>query len=244
MHDEAYQQYTEEAADWLKRGRTRLLGELVRRYRPHAGPLESLEVGAGVGQNLAALAVFGPVDASEVHPLGRTAIATTGLVRTLYTDPLPFALDRSYDVVCALDVVEHIEDDRAALAWVSDHLRPGGIFVATVPAYSWLFSDHDRALQHFRRYTRTSFTAALPAGLRVRTAGYFNHLLFPFAVAARGAFSLGRWLRPGRGGKQASPKAGPVALALAAVLEAELGLIERGYRPAWGLSVFCVAERV
>ncbi|WP_081426210.1 class I SAM-dependent methyltransferase [Sorangium cellulosum] len=244
METTAYQQYSEESGDWLRKGRARLLAHLVREFAPARRPLELLEVGAGVGQNLSVLAEFGAVDANEVSPLGQEAIARTGAARTLYSASLPFELDQRYDVICALDVIEHIEDDRASLRWIHDHLSPGGIFVATVPAYPWLFSDHDRALQHFRRYTAGSFRAALPADFQVEACAYFNQLLFPAAVGSRAVWSAARRLRPGKGSmKQPSPKSGLASTALEAVLGAEVDLIARGYRPRFGLSVFCVARR-
>ncbi|WP_437674457.1 class I SAM-dependent methyltransferase [Sorangium sp. So ce131] len=244
METTAYEQYSEESGDWLRKGRARLLSHLVREFSPARRPIELLEVGAGVGQNLSVLTEFGAVDAIEVSPLGQEAIARSGVARTLYSAGIPFELDRRYDVICALDVIEHIEDDRAALLWIHDHLRPGGIFVATVPAYPWLFSDHDRALQHFRRYTAGSFRAALPPAFHVEACAYFNQLLFPAAVGSRAVWSAARKLRPGKSSpKQPSPKSGLAASALGAVLGAEVDLIARGYRPRFGLSVFCVARR-
>jgi SAM-dependent methyltransferase len=244
MHDTAYREYAEESADWLKKGRANLLRHLVEAHRPHGGRLSILEIGAGVGQNLPVLAEFGDVDAAEINAEGRSEIAAQGVARRVFADPIPFEVDGSYDVVCAMDVIEHLEDDRGALRWIAGLLQPGGVLVATVPAYQWLFSDHDRALQHYRRYSRTSFCGALPDALHVEVAAYFNHLLFPVAVAARGAWSLKRMLSSGRAGtKQRSPRSGPIAALLGGALAAELSLIERGYRPPFGLSFFCVARR-
>jgi len=243
MDERAYLEYRDEAADWLKRGRANLLRGLLAKHLPRGNQLELLELGAGVGQNLPVLSGFGTVNAAEISPIGQSAIRAQGTARHLYTDPLPFALERKYDVICALDVIEHIGDDRAALRWVGEHLRHRGVFIATVPAYGWLFSDHDRSLHHFRRYTRASFCRALPEELSVREAAYFNHLLFPLAVAARGLWSLGRMVTGAQPGKQRSPRWGGAQTVLARVLDLEVELILRGYEPAWGLSVYCVAYR-
>jgi SAM-dependent methyltransferase len=186
---------------------------------------------------------FGSVDAIEINPLGREAIRARGIARDVFAEPVPFTLDRRYDVICALDVVEHLEHDAEALRWIAALLRPGGLLILTVPAYQWLFSDHDRALGHYRRYTRARLVGALPAGMRVLTAAYFMHFAFPLAVAARAAWSLRRMLNRAGPGKQASPRGGVVANMLARLQAAELFLIVRGYQPPFGLSVYMAARR-
>jgi SAM-dependent methyltransferase len=202
-----------------------------------------LEVGAGAGQNLPTLARFGTVDAIEINPLGREAILERGIARDVFAEPVPFALERRYDVICALDVIEHLGDDAEALRWIAGLLRPGGVLIVTVPAYQWLFSDHDRALGHYRRYTRARLAAALPPSMTTLTAAYFTHFAFPLAVAARAAWSLRRSLsRRATPAKQSSPRGGIATGLLARLHAVELALIARGYRPPFGLSVFAVAR--
>lgn len=84
-----------------------------------------------------------------------------------------------------LDVVEHIEDDVAALAAMRDCLAPGGKILITVPAHQWMWSAHDVVNHHKRRYSKAALKAALDkAGLSPTHFGYFNSLLFPLAAAA------------------------------------------------------------
>lgn len=243
MDSASYQQYLNETGDWLKTARTQLLSQLIGTHAAKTNDLELLEVGAGAGQNLEALARFGAVDAIEINPLGRQAIAARNVARQIFAEPVPFALDRRYDVVCALDVIEHLPDDREALAWIAGLMRPGGLLVVTVPAYQWLFSDHDRALGHFRRYTRPRLVSALPPGMKSVNAGYFTHFAFPLAVAARAAWSLRRKFQRNAPAKQASPRGGAIARLLSKLHAAELALIKRGYNPPFGLSAYMVARR-
>ena len=243
MDAASYEQYLQETGDWLKNARARLLGQLVETHAKRSEGLESLEVGAGAGQNLESLARFGQVDAIEVNERGREAIRARRIARDVFSEPVPFPLERRYDVVCALDVIEHLPDDRDAVRWAADLLRPDGLMIITVPAYQWLFSDHDRALGHFRRYTRTRLIATLPPAMEVVTAGYFTHLAFPFAVAARAAWSLRRMFGQAAPAKQSSPRGGFLARLLSHMHVAELALIRKGYRPPFGLSVYMVARR-
>ena len=190
MDEASYQAYREESGDWLKSARSELLRDLIVRYGGRGENRRVLEVGAGVGQNIPVLATFGDVDAVEIDPVGRSEIEKQAIVSNLYAQSIPFDLDARYDIVCALDVIEHIEDAKAATAWMSAVLKPGGLLVLMVPAYQWLFSDHDRVLRHFRRYTRKRLQADLPDDVSTLELAYFTHLLFPLAVASRWAWQV------------------------------------------------------
>ncbi len=91
-----------------------------------------------------------------------------------------------FDFVTALDVVEHIEDDREALTQIGDLLKTGGTLMVTVPAYQQLFSMHDAAIGHYRRYTRHSITKLLEeSGFSVSHSTYFFSFLIPLAIARK-----------------------------------------------------------
>jgi 2-polyprenyl-3-methyl-5-hydroxy-6-metoxy-1,4-benzoquinol methylase len=79
-----------------------------------------------------------------------------------------------FDTVFSLNVVEHVEDDKAAIANMAKLLKPGGRLVILVPAYQCLFNHFDFALDHFRRYTRSSLIKAFPAELKPVKSWYFN----------------------------------------------------------------------
>ena len=149
--------------------------------------------GAGTGHNLPMLSRFGHVDAVEIDPAAR-AIASQRLGRPIGDSPLPLlpGITRGeYDLIAVLDVVEHIKDDVAALAAMATCLKPGGKILIAVPAHQWLWSAHDVVNHHYRRYSKSSLTAAIKmAGLKPVKLGYFNSLLFPLAAAARVAGRL------------------------------------------------------
>ena len=94
--------------------------------------------------------------------------------------------EKHYDLIAVLDVVEHIEDDVAALKAMADCLAPGGKILIAVPAHAWLWSAHDVVNHHHRRYSKATLKSAIEtAGLKPEKLGYFNSLLFPLAAAAR-----------------------------------------------------------
>lgn len=246
MDKESQRQLEAERDGWLHRGRAELLAGLLRRGLPPGRTNRLLEVGPGAGSNLATMAGFGTVDVVEVSERFAERLRAAPEVRDVHHAALPdLQLATTYDAIVAFDVLEHIDRDDLAVAWVSRHLRPGGLFVASVPAYPWLFSDHDRAIHHFRRYTRGGLERLVGTDLRLVWSSYFNTTLFPLALASRVAWQARRRLagRSGQPGKQPVTSSPPLDRLFLAVLRAEVGWLLRGRRAPFGLSVVCVARR-
>jgi SAM-dependent methyltransferase len=204
-----------------------------------------LEVGSGTGSNLALLSEFGRVVGLEMSGEAIAFARAQGLEVPgkveLHLGRCPEDLagfKQPFDLVCLFDVLEHIEDDRAALAALAKLLRPGGSLVISVPAYQWLWGPHDDSLHHKRRYRQGDLVRLCgETGLEVVRSTYFNSLLLPFAVAGRVWDKL-------RGGKQASgtqlPPA-PVNAGLKEVFAFERHLLKRMSFP-FGLSILAVAH--
>jgi SAM-dependent methyltransferase len=115
--------------------------------------------------------------------------------------------DQTYDVITALDVIEHIPDAVGALGCLRTALAPGGLLVCTVPAYAFLWGPHDEINHHCRRYIRSQLLHELEqAGLRPLWSSYFNTLLFPPIAAARLVGRLARSSRPPQSDLQSSPR--------------------------------------
>jgi SAM-dependent methyltransferase len=147
-----------------------------------------LEIGCGTGGNLPMLTQFGTVFGVEMDDFALSRardVSNCDVRKGRLPDRIPFD-GQLFDLVCLLDVLEHVEDDAAALGAVASRLKPGGLAVVTVPAYQWLYGAHDRLHHHFRRYTAGQLGCkAAGAGLQVRRLGYFNALLFPLIAAVR-----------------------------------------------------------
>jgi SAM-dependent methyltransferase len=94
--------------------------------------------------------------------------------------------DATFDLITCLDVIEHVPDDVVALRELLRVCRPGGFLLVTVPAYQSLWSLHDEANHHYRRYSRPSLRgAANAAGWRTQRMTAFNSVLLAPAAAVR-----------------------------------------------------------
>ena len=173
---------------WWYRARRDVLRELIRRRIRLPEDARLLEVGCGTGHNFQMLRDFGRLDALEVDGEARE-IASRRLGHAVMDAPLPQLSGvptGAYDLIAMLDVLEHIDDDRAALKALAARLRPNGRLLITVPAHPWMWSAHDEVNHHKRRYTRRTLRAVVAeAGLRIELLSWFNSLLFPLAAAAR-----------------------------------------------------------
>ena len=240
MEREVYEAMAEhDERHWWYRARRQIIAELIRRKVPLPKDAKLLEIGCGTGHNLPMLGEFGQVDALEVDPIAR-GMAEKRLGRTVLSSPLP-ALegvpDDTYDMVAALDVVEHIPDDKAALEGISRVLKPGGKLLMTVPAHQWMWSAHDVVNHHQRRYSKRDFKRLVnESPLKLESIGYLNSLLFPLAMAQRLASKL-----TGKEDANLAPPAEPINQVLERVFALERRVIGRIPLPP-GLSLFAVAS--
>lgn len=180
--------YSLEDSYWWFVGRRRLVRQLLERHRPEApAPMQILDVGCGTGGTMKALEDAGEVYGCDASPTALRFCKERGFRRLFCTIAEKLALgDNSFDVVVNCDVLEHIEDDRGALGQMYRVLRPGGLLILTVPAHPYLWSEHDEALAHLRRYTRREFTDKLQeAGYRIEKLSAAVSFVFPGILAFR-----------------------------------------------------------
>ena len=176
----------EDRIHWWFRGRLAVITAALERALPRH-PVRLLELGCGTGNVLGALGRFGEAVGMETHPDLVAAARAAGLDVREGRLPGDLVVEPGWaEVVLLLDVLEHLDDEAGALETARRALAEGGLLLATVPAYQWLWSGHDVALGHRRRYTASRLRAVVErAGFRVLRVSYFNTLLFPALALMR-----------------------------------------------------------
>ncbi len=241
MERKIYEQMAQlDGSHWWFTARRRILDGLIERVAQPPKNARILELGAGTGHNLAMLSRFGEVEGSELDPVARQ-IAGERLGRPVVEAALPdlsmFPAD-SYDLIALLDVLEHVPDDSSSLGAIKDRLKPGGALLLTVPINPWMWSAHDVAHHHHRRYRKREIeTLAKEAGYEIEMVSPFNSLLFPPIAAVRLAGKL-----TGKDDSDDAMPSAPVNKTLDFIFGLERSLIGRVPMP-FGVSLVAVLRR-
>lgn len=182
-------QHRVERDHWWYRGRRQLLERLLPTLVRSPGA-RILDVGSGCGVNAETLARFGRLVLLDRSPDALAFAHERGTCCQGDGERLPFRSE-SFDLVCALDILEHLDDDRAGMSELARVVAPGGKLLVMVPAFSFLWGPQDDASLHKRRYSKRGLVAvAREAGLVVTRAWFFNLVLFAPILAARKAIRL------------------------------------------------------
>tara|TARA_B110000008_G_scaffold269241_1_gene298244 strand:- start:1150 stop:1890 length:741 start_codon:yes stop_codon:yes gene_type:complete len=186
--EQKYIQYIAEIEDehWWYKGRRALISSLKNKLDliPDS---KILEIGCGTGGNLEMLSSWGTINAVELDSQARIAANLRKCCKVKYGKlPGDIVIPDDTKLICMLDVLEHVEDDIAALVKIREAADYDCKVLITVPAYKFLWSQHDKDAHHFRRYTKTELEKKLTdAGFNITFSSYFNSILFPVIFLIR-----------------------------------------------------------
>ena len=242
MQEAEYERmYEAEQVSWWFRARRRILSDVIGRLSLPSDT-QIVDIGCGTGGNLPMLEAYGEVTGVEYSPTGAQFARTRTESQIVEGSATQTSLENgSFDLATMLDVLEHLEDDKAGLDEVYRVLKPGGHFVFTVPAFMMLWSAHDEALHHYRRYRRPELNHKLAeAGFGVDWISYYNTSLFPPVAAVRLARKLIGGGEASADGVEVPPK--PINAMLEGLFAVERHVVGR-FRLPFGVSLIGVARK-
>jgi ubiquinone/menaquinone biosynthesis C-methylase UbiE len=183
MHEHEYEaMYGLENSYWWFVARRTLAQELLTEEVNGRPGVHILDVGCGTGANMSAFSKLGTAIGLDASAEALRFCRTRGLDGLVHSgiEDLPFAAE-AFEIVTALDVLEHIDDDLHGLREIHRICRRDGLLLITVPAYGFLWSEHDEALKHRRRYTAHELRNKLTlTGFEVvRTSYFITSVFFP-----------------------------------------------------------------
>lgn len=230
-----------EEAHWWYRARREMVTGLLKKYVRGGSKIKILDIGCGTGGLLRELTECGECQGLDLSEEALEYCRAKGLknVGKGSAENIPFP-DNSFDVVLVLDVLEHIEDDAAALKEIRRVMKNEGVAIITVPAFMFLWGVSDRLGRHFRRYERSMLLAkAESAGLVVVRSSYFNtFLFFPIAIVR----TMVRSLHLPVGSENEATGEGVINSILYRIFRAEFFLLKFMNFP-FGVSIFVICKK-
>lgn len=198
-----------------------------------------LDIGCGVGSQLEILKQFSSqLSGMDVNKLALDEAQRRGYSVFQADIESWVDLEEKYDIICAFDILEHLNKDSLALKNIYKMLKPQGFLIFSVPVCKRIFSDHDSFLQHKRRYSRSEIKQKIiKTGFEIQDIFYWNSILLPFIALKRILF------------KNSQPKSDFKSLnkiinsVFFNILKFENNLIIRKLRAPFGLSVFGIAQK-
>ncbi|MEW5768071.1 MAG: methyltransferase domain-containing protein [bacterium] len=245
MKIEEYQRMFElEENYWWFIGKRRIVSYILKGYPLPQSPPRILDVGCGTGANLRILNQLGRAVGIDYSPAALQFCQSRGLSRLsrMIAESQGIKSDQ-FDIILALDLLEHLANDRMALSEFHRVCVPGGRVLITVPAHPSLWSEHDEALEHKRRYTKSDLRKKIEeAGFKILLLSYYNAFLYLPIV-------LIRFLQSRFKSRHDHPETTYLELpqilnqTLAIIFGLEGRILKYTNLP-WGLSLICVAQKV
>lgn len=226
---------------WWFVGRRKII-DIILNKEIKNNNLKILDVGCGTGHTTLSLKKFGITFGSDMSfsALKHSKIRGLELIVNSNSTQLPF-IENSFDIITMLDVLEHTPNDLEVLLELKKILKKDGRILITVPAYQFLWSEHDVALSHYRRYNSKNLRSVLnKSGFKITRISYFISIIFPLIVIYRLISKLKK--------SKSNSKAQLIKLPnfidkiLQKILFFESKILDKTNLPC-GLSLVCVAKK-
>jgi len=230
---------------WYRARRVLINNLLGMIYKDYKADRLILEIGCGTGYQIPVLQKWGRVEGSDINLEAVKIAVSEGYnvkVKDLDRDDIS---DYNPEVICLFDVLEHIQNDKKVVENIYASLQNKAYLFLTVPAYNFLFSDHDKAMEHYRRYSRKKIVDLLSqSGFQVIKSGYWNSLLFPGILLMR-LFKniLSLFIKKEVYKSESSNLPSLLSNILFKVLQFENFLMTKNINFPWGLSIYIIAQK-
>lgn len=235
--------YQLEKEHWWYAGRRRIIFDLIDRLVPRNNG-RALDIGCGSGLNASIFStrmkkVIGIEISDEAITAAKKIAPALTIIKGSWPDTV--IIQGTFDLITCFDVLEHIREDGAALKNIESLLSPGGIALLTIPAFQFLWSDHDTVAHHVRRYTKRDLQKCITThtSLKIIRMSYFNSFLF-FPIVFFRALKKIFPLRAGTSDIFSVPR--PVNIALTLLFGAERYVLRHANFP-FGVSLLCVLKK-
>lgn len=185
MNQAYYKEYYHiEREHWWFLVRNKIIMTHLRRQLPVNSPLKILNIGIATGHTSELLTEFGTVKSveydQECFEFTKASVPSLDLIQGSILE-LPFD-DSSYDLVCAFDVIEHVDEHALAVREMQRVCKPNGLACVTAPAFEFLWNQHDIVNHYIRRYNKTLLESLFKSTGKIVFRSYFNFWLF-FPIA-------------------------------------------------------------
>lgn len=232
--------FQNEDSHWWFIGRRLIIRTILDRFLISRQNQRVLEIGAGTGGNLEMLSKYGDLYAMEPDNEARMIANKRGwceVKKGMLPSDIPF--DHNFDLVCLLDVLEHIDDRKDSLSSIYLKMESGGTLLITVPAYQWLWSYHDLQAHHRIRYRKNELVSLLEkCKFKVTYSSYFNSIFLPLLVVIR--FFKGIFLKvPGTDSNLPSALINNICIKIFAIESMYLRFISFSF----GMSIILLAKK-
>jgi SAM-dependent methyltransferase len=237
-------QYEIEETNWWFKARRRLVRRFAEKIRNELGrPLRILDVACATAMSFRFLNDLGTIRGLDISTETIHFAKQRGIDRIVRGDAqkMPFR-EGAFDLVIALDAFEHFPDDVASMSEVQRILAPGGALICTVPAFMALWSPHDDAFHHIRRYTRRELESKISGrSLRIERLSYYSMFLTPPLFVFR---RMRKWLKKNEAPSSdfTVPIPRIVEGGLSALMAVEAGMMKLFDLPI-GASLICLSRK-